>query len=615
MGPSWIQAKTLSPDGRWIGFSTTDGATWLLDVKSGKKIALLSCDEYSVQALAFRPDSSMLAVGDGNGIIRLFEVPSGQELKELHESEWVLQLAFDGPNYLKAGGNFGLSVWDISLSRRLTLIPEIAYDPVEGWTRRIYDNFDLSPDRKLLATSGRFIHGIEVRNLAGGVTARIPAPDETTSYVFRPERASILFVADKHGDISSWDARTGRLLNKIPAHLHPYTRLAFLPGSDFQLVTNDFPSVKAWNADTGKLMETWNATNDRNFLSPDGKWEWIAETGSIEPADPVRNEVLKLGNDALKGLRYKSTVTPWKVDNRILVARLMAKEPSSLSLAILFLGLGALGYVLCRCHRWLIVPSITFTSLYAAWWLRELFWPATGPRLFPHCGVVLIIVSLAAMVTGIALQMVGAIRSRGHSKSRLFVEWKWVLPLVQVALGILLIWITPLQKQVDFERLQLTARQRAWNQNVAAPDAPWYYGLPPGDEIAAALSLPPVAVFLGATSWLDSLTQRFAPIIRKVILGVLAASLMFTFWWFVGTILDGGLRPKSAILRRSLVGIGFTSGCLLILLGGLTISAFWHTFPIVSLGVMAWGVFILSYSSYVVVEDHRKRNTALASGV
>ena len=55
----------------WISIKTGDGVVWLLRVESRKgiaaKVALIPCVDTSVEALAFSPDSSLLAVGDGNG--------------------------------------------------------------------------------------------------------------------------------------------------------------------------------------------------------------------------------------------------------------------------------------------------------------------------------------------------------------------------------------------------------------------------------------------------------------------------------------------------------------------------------------------------------------------
>ncbi len=419
-GRSRIEAKTLSLDGQWIAFSTTDGVVCMLDVKSSEKTALLPCDETSIQAFAFSPDSSLLAFGDGNGIIRVYDVRTRAQIKELHDPEWVLILQFDGPNYLLAEGNYGLSIWDLTSSKRLALIPESRCENPTSCSREIYDHFALSPSKKVVALAGRYISGIVVRNLSGEVSARIPALDETTSFTFRPGRASNLFIADKQGDLSSWEATTGKLLSKFAAHLHRYVRLAFLPESDTRLLAFDAASAQVWDVERAKLLETWKPVIDGHFLSPDGRWMSYAETERVDIPHI-------LADDALKNLRYKTSaqiVAPWKVEDRALVARLLNKEPSFLSLFILFVGLGLIGYLLCRFPWWLVAPFVAFLALYLVWWLRELHWPRAGPRLAPYAGTVFVAASYALMVAGLALPILGAVCNKRLGGAGTFSQWK-----------------------------------------------------------------------------------------------------------------------------------------------------------------------------------------------
>jgi WD40 repeat protein len=302
-GPSHIQTRTLSPNGQWISIKTGDGVVWLLQVENrariAAKVALIPCVESSVQALAFSPDSSLLAVGDGNGIIRIFDTAAGRQVREFHEDSWVLELHFDSRNILISNGNYGLSIWNVAQSRRITLIPGARCDSAGNCTYEIYDHYALSPDQNFLALSGRYISGIIVRDLAGKVTSLIPALDESPSFAFRPGRPSNLFVADGQGHISSWDAATGKLLKEFPATLHPYIRLAFVPGSDANLLTFDSASANVWNCDTEKVLHGWKPVEDGHFLSSDGAWITNSAVARIEVPHIPESHLLM-------NIRYKS---------------------------------------------------------------------------------------------------------------------------------------------------------------------------------------------------------------------------------------------------------------------------------------------------------------------
>jgi len=285
-GRSHINARTISPNGEWISMSTTDGVVWLLQVRNhtdiAAKIPLVTCDETSVQALAFSPDSSILAVGDGYGVIRLFATTRGKQIRELHEASWVLEVRFDDSNILFSNGNYGLSVWDIAQSKRIAVIQGGNCDGAGNCIAEIYDHYALSPDRSFVALAGTYISGIIVRDRTGRLTARIPALDESSSFTFRPKRPANLIVADGYGHISSWDAATGKLLRQLSASLHPYIWLAFIPGSDTNLLTFDAASARVWNVETGKALKGWTQDGDERFVSPDGEWITNARAGRIE---------------------------------------------------------------------------------------------------------------------------------------------------------------------------------------------------------------------------------------------------------------------------------------------------------------------------------------------
>ncbi len=604
-GRSSIQAKVLSPDGQWIVFSTTDGVVWLLQVKTNEKSALLPCDETSIQAIVFSPDSSLVAFGDGNGVVRIYDVRSRTQIKELHDPEWVLILKFEGPNYLLAEGNYGLSIWDINSSKRLALIPESRCNSPTDCSREIYDHFVVSPDKKVVALAGRYIPGIIVRNVAGEVASRIPALDETSSFTFRPGNASNLFVADKQGNISSWEATTGKLLKKFPAHLHPCVRLAFLPGTDARLLAFDGVSAQVWDVDTAKLLEIWKLVKDGHFVSPDGRWVTYPETERVEIPHI-------LGDDALTNLRYKTSaqiVAPWRVEERILATRLLTKEPSLAGLFILFAGLGVLGYLICRFRWWMVAPFIAFLALYIVWWLRELHWANSGPRLAPYAGTVFVAASYALILVAVALPIFGAIRNRRATMAGIFSHWRRLLPFVQLALCAQSIWFTSVQHRVYMERFHIVADVRAGGENRGAADPPWNYHPLVASDVVAAISLPVVALLFSVAPRLDSTYYPVSSLKLHILLGVPAAVLLLCFWWIIGWILDSGFQMKAKLWRRVAAGAGIAVGSTTIVIGVWIIRSCWPLFPATSVGAFAWGLLLLSSSLWAVVKERPREDT------
>jgi hypothetical protein len=184
----------------------------------------------------------------------------------------------------------------------------------------------------------------------------------------------------------------------------------------------------------------------------------------------------------LNNLRYKTSaqiVAPWKIDDRTLAARLLTKEPSLLSLFILFVGLGAIGYVSCRFR----------------WWIRELYWPISRPRLAPYADATFLAASYVLILAALALPILGAVRNKRFGKAGAFSSWKWLLPFVQIALCVLSIWFTPVQHRIYMERLQIEADVRAGGEHRGAADLPWNYKPLVGSDVVTVVSFPVTALF------------------------------------------------------------------------------------------------------------------------
>lgn len=63
--PQSISCIRVSSDGRFLAASTVPASrVWLWDAQTSKKLAVIRPDQYTVNSLAFSPDSSLLATGD-----------------------------------------------------------------------------------------------------------------------------------------------------------------------------------------------------------------------------------------------------------------------------------------------------------------------------------------------------------------------------------------------------------------------------------------------------------------------------------------------------------------------------------------------------------------------
>ncbi len=147
LGKGKISAAEFSPDGSQIAVASSVGI-WLYDAQTGKELALLPGHRegfstsvfsgtggiFSINVLAFSPDSKMLASANEDGTIRLFDITTYREHRTLLKNEDafvnflegipVRGLAFsaDGQTLISLGGTEErrLKVWDVNSGRLLS---------------------------------------------------------------------------------------------------------------------------------------------------------------------------------------------------------------------------------------------------------------------------------------------------------------------------------------------------------------------------------------------------------------------------------------------------------------------------------------------------------------
>ncbi len=202
-GNNRIFGYQLSNNGNWFAFNS-GGEIGLLNVRTGERKQLLPCIEVSADAFAFSPDSSLMAFGTGNGVIYLFEIPSGALRAQLQDDDWVQHLKFGASGLLIATRTDGISIWDTIRLRQISSFSGGTCAEGGPCVWQYFDEAELSPDGKLLATSGRENSGIVVRDMAGKVALWIKEPKELGAYLFLPENHGTLVVSVAN-EVDVWD--------------------------------------------------------------------------------------------------------------------------------------------------------------------------------------------------------------------------------------------------------------------------------------------------------------------------------------------------------------------------------------------------------------------------
>jgi WD40 repeat protein/serine/threonine protein kinase len=273
-----IHALTFTSDGRILATADEGGAVRLWDWGTGqlKKILKEGHNE-SVYALAFSPDSKLLAIG-GDQIVQIWEVARGQERSVLrgHRSGvYHLSFSSDGSKLMTISHDDPIAkLWDVATGREQRAFSGKAGAYVAGSA--------FSPDGKILATaeahpfSRELIGSVRLWDTATGKErSSFQVPDGGVfSVVFSPDGKTLASGNSVSGTIKLWDVATGRTRHTFYASTGRVYCLAFSPDGRTLSSASYDGTVGIWDLaarPSPAVLRGHTGTINSVSFSPDGK--------------------------------------------------------------------------------------------------------------------------------------------------------------------------------------------------------------------------------------------------------------------------------------------------------------------------------------------------------
>ena len=150
----FVQAVAFSHDRTLFANGIHTGEVNVWDTHSGKHIARLSGSHGEIRSLAFSPSDSLLAVGNSNDLILVWNLKEHGDPRVLHRDTtqeppgWIYAALFlpDGKTLASSGFHPGVILWDVSTAKQSSLIGP-SYDWVES--------IDISADGTYLLTGSK----------------------------------------------------------------------------------------------------------------------------------------------------------------------------------------------------------------------------------------------------------------------------------------------------------------------------------------------------------------------------------------------------------------------------------------------------------------------------
>jgi WD40 repeat protein len=295
-----VNAVAFSPDHPILAMGNSDQTVSLWDLGTRREVATLRGHKGWVLGVAFSPDGKILASASGDRTVKLWDMRTRREVATLKgHHDWVGPVAFspDGKTLASGSGDKSVKLWEVASRRVVATLP--------GAKRRFFVAF--SPDGKILATGGHDVT-VELWNVAKAAAGTreagrgsIPTGTEYVRNVAFSPDGKILASVGNDGSVKLWSTDTKQAVATLTGHKVPVHAVAFSPDGSLLVTGSDDGIVKLWDVTALRERATLKGhvgEIQSVAFSPDGK---TLATGSQDGTVKVWDTSPRKETDLLRG--------------------------------------------------------------------------------------------------------------------------------------------------------------------------------------------------------------------------------------------------------------------------------------------------------------------------
>ena len=266
-----VSSVRFAPDGKLLASGNIDGTVKLWDPKSGLLHASYANGAVAISSIAFSPDGTLIAAGSNDGVVNLWDLRTGKRTMSLHlHDKAVRGVAFSPDGKLIASTD----AFDNSAHHS---VGEIVISETAGGrevARYGEPGFSVafSPDGSTLAVT-QWFDGVKLVDVASGKVKRaLHLRLHVDDAAFSPDGKSVAAVGFT-GEVIVWDVASGKMQSSPLGSSTAAARCIAYSADGTRLACGrDDGTVDLWDLATGRIRTHAHGDRIRSVaFSPDGK--------------------------------------------------------------------------------------------------------------------------------------------------------------------------------------------------------------------------------------------------------------------------------------------------------------------------------------------------------
>ncbi|BAY28521.1 WD-40 repeat-containing protein [Nostoc carneum NIES-2107] len=263
-----IFSVAFSPNGKIIATGDANGEIRLWQIDDGQQILICKGHTGFVRSVAFSPDGQTLASASVDKTVKLWSISDGKCIKTLQgHSDRIESLAVSPDGQLLVTGSVDktLRIWSVNDGQCLQVL--------SGHTHHIW-SVAFSPDSQTVA-SGSFDQTVRLWSVSDGHCLQVfhGHTDGLRSVAFSPDGK--LLASGSHDEtVRLWSLSDGQCLQVLEGHSDRVLSVAFSPDSQTVASGSYDQTVRLWSVSDGQRYQIFQGHGDRVWsvaFSPDGK--------------------------------------------------------------------------------------------------------------------------------------------------------------------------------------------------------------------------------------------------------------------------------------------------------------------------------------------------------